>query len=464
MDYVKKFLNVEGIIGQGAFGKVYVSHANESGCNNTRFALKCVHPILRPIRLVNELRHLRDLGGIANVVQMHTAHFNMGSLFIVMDLIEHDRFVEIVAHLELSEIVMYMKNLMIALEHVHKHDIMHRDIKPANFLFNRKTKKFSLVDFGLAQKMKVSKPPTSTLNNSAVNNIKSSITTSTIVKGTPLKSPASHLINMTPTGSPATPNVSTKRHINETADSREVDLQLKKLCLSKPKEQVKLVAGAYESPVTQNDRINRLNWRNSNQFSPVTQNDRIGRPNWYQNHQFSTPTSLPLRRNPDAKCSCRGRAKICQVCAGRQDSNAPKSGTPGFKAPEVLLRHNNQTTAVDMWSAGCIFACLLSGHSPFFRDVDDNTSLAEIITLLGSQRVCSAAKAIGIKLIVAPEKKEIDLKQLCKVIRSSPGKNPIEFPDTLYDLLIKMLDPNPKTRITASEALKHPCLQTNDCG
>lgn len=392
MDYVKKYLNVEGVIGQGAFGRVLVTSPLQNQIQPNKLALKCVHPILRPQRLASELRYLRDLGGKHNVVQMHSAHFCAGSLFIVMELIEHDRFVDIVAQLDMSEILLYMKNLLIALQHVHSRNIMHRDIKPANFLFNRKNKKFLLVDFGLAQ-----------LVRTAPSTPKSKIS------------------------SPSTPT--TVPRLNAPL--------YKKLRFSnnETREPVTLFVGAYESPVTQNDTLSSRK-RGHN-----------------HDHKFSTPT-LP-RRALGPRCDCRGKPRICSSCQSRPESTAPKSGTPGYKAVEILLRYHYQTTAIDIWSAGVIFACLLAGHTPFFRDVDDNISLAEIITVLGSQRVCQAARAMGIRLTVEPKREPINLKYLCTAIRSSnPDKNQISIADGAFNLLNQMLDPNPMTRITASAALQ----------
>ena len=34
----------------------------------------------------------------------------------------------------------------------------------------------------------------------------------------------------------------------------------------------------------------------------------------------------------------------CFIGAYRSHQNAPRAGTPGFRAPEVLLKHPNQTT------------------------------------------------------------------------------------------------------------------------
>ena len=43
------------------------------------------------------------------------------------------------------------------------------------------------------------------------------------------------------------------------------------------------------------------------------------------------------------KCYCFGKPKICSMCLVRPVQNAPRAGTPGFRAPEVLLKHPLQT-------------------------------------------------------------------------------------------------------------------------
>lgn len=48
--------------------------------------------------------------------------------------------------MDIGEIREYMRNLLIALMHVHNNEIIHRDVKPNNFLYDRNRKKyFSLV-------------------------------------------------------------------------------------------------------------------------------------------------------------------------------------------------------------------------------------------------------------------------------------------------------------------------------
>ena len=97
-------------------------------------------------------------------------------------------------------------------------------------------------------------------------------------------------------------------------------------------------------------------------------------------------------------CSCLGQMTVCNDCLSLPILHATKSGTPGFKPLEVLLKSPNQSMAVDIWAVGVIQLSLLSGSYPFFRSpepqtiLDDVTALAELISLFGSKAVQAAAK------------------------------------------------------------------------
>lgn len=68
-----------------------------------------------------------------------------------MQYFPHDPFECFYRDMPEFEIKYYMKNLISALKHVHRHKLIHRDIKPSNFLYNREKRHGVLVDFGLTQ-------------------------------------------------------------------------------------------------------------------------------------------------------------------------------------------------------------------------------------------------------------------------------------------------------------------------
>ena len=54
-----------------------------------------------------------------------------------------------------------------------------------------------------------------------------------------------------------------------------------------------------------------------------------------------------------------------------------------YRSPELLLNSKTQTTAIDMWSAGCIQGELL-GHKPLLPGRSEINQLDLIIDLLGT--------------------------------------------------------------------------------
>ncbi|XP_015177218.1 PREDICTED: cell division cycle 7-related protein kinase-like isoform X2 [Polistes dominula] len=192
----------------------------------------------------------------------------------------------------------------------------------------------------------------------------------------------------------------------------------------------------------------------------------VKRKRFDENSKDVSGTSDKIYMND--QCACFGKPKTCSLCLNKRSQVAPRAGTPGFRAPEVLLKYSLQTPAIDIWASGIIMLCILSATQPFFRSPDDCTALAEIISVFGTQKLQQCAQKLGKKLITSENLPGIDLMTLCQKLQkrnrdlphnSNYKKMPSsfeEYPKEAYQLLKSLLDVNHKTRITAEQALEHP--------
>ncbi|XP_047018483.1 cell division cycle 7-related protein kinase isoform X2 [Ictalurus punctatus] len=428
-------------IGEGTFSSVYLGEAQTSDGTREKFALKHLIPTSHPVRIAAELQCLTVAGGKENVMGVTYCFRKDHHVVIVMPYVEHQAFVDIVETLSFEEVRQYIYHLLRALKHIHEFGIIHRDIKPTNFLYNRREKKYALVDFGLAQGtpdtqiellkelMELCKTPRSVFCERNLNSINPA--------KTPTEKTQGHVIKPTKTDDViARKFVSTKRR-----------------------------------PVPAR--------------APGT-------------NQKTKPVTLNL----SLTCNCYMTDRVCNICLSRKQQVAPRAGTPGFRAPEVLTKCPDQGTAIDVWSAGVILLSLLSGRYPFFKANDDLMALTQIMTILGSRETIQAAKKFGKAVVCSRELPRLNLRILCETLRgvrhcgddslpaefrasrhpadvkkaqpvgraekrSSVGNNGAEshavgwdrVPDDIYDLLDKLLDVNPATRITAATALQHPVFK-----
>ncbi|XP_041368414.1 cell division cycle 7-related protein kinase-like [Gigantopelta aegis] len=435
-------------IGEGTFSSVFRAKLKCHPQVEEQFALKHIIPTSHPTRIEGELRCLQQIGGCENVIGVELCIRNKDHVVIVMPYFAHDYFQDYIQEMTLSEVREYMRNLLIALRRVHQFDIIHRDVKPTNFLYNRTTKRFALVDFGLAHEAPVlkkikqsSKTVQKDLNDTDelkkvlrdMGNIPSvSSLSQSVKKETPIKK-ETPLSKADPKSKPV---LATKQYTpSPTLDSLAFTKRMKsprRLLLSKRTLMIK---------------------------------DEHGLPT------KTRPSTSSTKPGVGCTCQCFNQPMICRMCMARANQIAPRAGTPGFRSPEVLLKCPDQSTAVDIWSAGVIFLSLLSGRYPFFRAVDDVTALAQIATIMGSDPLKTAAKSFGKQFMCSPNPQPVDLRTLCHKLRSAPpriGKHHssktlnkenftrswTNIPKSAFDLLHRLLDLNPGTRITAEEALE----------
>ncbi|XP_034935324.1 cell division cycle 7-related protein kinase [Chelonus insularis] len=364
---IDELFEVHYKIGEGTFSSVYLATCKNKQ-NSRKFAIKHIIPTYPPDRIELELQCLQEIGGADNVVGVELCVRNGPSVAFVMPYMRHNKFSDYVGSMDKTELKYYMRALLIALRKVHLFNIIHRDVKPSNFLYDRRTKKYLLVDFGLAQRFRKEDNPDE--DNTSL-----------------------------------TDTLSTKRKLIDENNHKSPSL---------------------------------ISSKNS---------------------------------GADNKCSCFGKPKICSVCVVKPSQVASRAGTPGYRPPEVLLKYQYQTPAIDVWASGIIMLCILSATQPFFRCPDDCTALAEIISVFGTAKLQQCARKLGKKLICSENTPGVDLVNLCQKLRNrsihskSNGTScrkttiPEQYPPEAYDLLSKLLDVNYKTRITANDALEHAFLK-----
>jgi cell division control protein 7 len=410
-------------IGEGTFSSVFLARLKHYKELPQKFALKHIIPTSHPCRIEGELRCLQEIGGRDNVMGVELCIRHKDHVVIVMPYFPHQKFQDYILALSVNDVREYLRNLLIALRRVHQFKVIHRDVKPSNFLYNSVTKQYALVDFGLAHEMK-SQP-----KEMRVKNLKADCTSSIRPVKNPLPLSSSNQQNK----QKATACKKSQRYVTPELESSTLANRVKS-----PRR----VLLAKRTLIAKNKS---------------------------SDHEKSGKPSVAL-----STCSCFGKPQICSICNSRMNQQAPRAGTPGFRAPEVLMKFPDQTTAVDIWSAGVIFLSLLSGRYPFFRANDDMTALAQIISIMGSEEVLESAKAYGKHLLCHPGNKPVDLKVLCTKLRAGPAVKHhslqrdsvcdkenaalaswASVPDSAYDMLRKLLDMNPYTRITADQALQH---------
>ena len=165
--------------------------------------------------------------------------------------------------------------------------------------------------------------------------------------------------------------------------------------------------------------------------------------------EFRKPSLLKPRTNIHLQTCCHDSISVCTTCMSKKIKKVERAGTPGYRAPEVLMGYHNQTNAIDLWSSGVVLLSLLSGHHPFFRETIDLASLAEIISVFGRESCVSAANKLGISLVVSENCPGIPLERFCSKFSSDSSPMYVQ----LTHVLKKLLTVNPFCRLTADELL-----------
>lgn len=122
--------------------------------------------------------------------------------------------------------------------------------------------------------------------------------------------------------------------------------------------------------------------------------------------------------------------------------------TRWYRAPELLLSFDDYSTAIDMWSAGCIIAELYT-RKPIFpgRDVKNQIECVnQIVGKPNAEQLLNIPNRRAREFIAnLPDARRSNLSELMK------GACP-----QAVDLVNRLLQFDPKDRLTAAQALDHP--------
>ncbi|KAG7661596.1 tmk1 [[Candida] subhashii] len=186
-------------------------------------------------------------------------------------------------------------------------------------------------------------------------------------------------------------------------------------------------------------------------------------------HRDLKPSNLLVNEQCDLKICDFGLARLNSALYNTPTSPPLISqlteyvATRWYRAPEIMLSASQYSTAIDVWSVGCILAEMLT-YKPLFPGKDYIHQLRLILDILGSpgeedlRNIKSSRARTFIKSL--PQREQINLtsyitKHPYRIAKHgrSPQVNPLAV-----DLLEKLLIFDAKKRITVDQALEHPYL------
>jgi tetratricopeptide (TPR) repeat protein len=144
--------SIERELGSGGMATVYLA---EDPKHHRKVAVKVLHPelaaALGPERFLQEIEIAAGLTH-PHILPLHDSGEAGGFLYYVMPYIEGESLRDKLAHegeLPITEAVRILRDVVDALSHAHKHNVVHRDIKPDNVMLS--DRHALVTDFGVAK-------------------------------------------------------------------------------------------------------------------------------------------------------------------------------------------------------------------------------------------------------------------------------------------------------------------------
>lgn len=134
----------------------------------------------------------------------------------------------------------------------------------------------------------------------------------------------------------------------------------------------------------------------------------------------------------------------------------PHAGTKGYMSPEQLIGYPYYDYGIDIWAAGLVFATMLFKKQVVHNCDNFNEQIEATANLIGGKAMINVMATC--ELLLPKDFRDklrlIETKSLEVMIETCKCKS-VEA----MDLLRKMLHPDFRFRITASDAIKHPFFE-----
>jgi cyclin-dependent kinase len=159
-------------------------------------------------------------------------------------------------------------------------------------------------------------------------------------------------------------------------------------------------------------------------------------------HRDLKPQNLLIKNDGELKLADFGLARAFGIPVR---SYTHEVVTLWYRAPDVLMGSRKYSTPVDIWSVGCIFAEMINGKS-LVPGSTEQDQLQKIFKVLGTPTAETW-----------PTVSELpDWDPSFQLVQAMPWKNIVpNLDDAGMDLLAKMLEFDPNSRVAAKAALQH---------
>lgn len=167
-------------------------------------------------------------------------------------------------------------------------------------------------------------------------------------------------------------------------------------------------------------------------------------------HRDLKPSNILLNESCDVKLWDFGLSR--NLSLQKQEDLTEYVVTRFYRAPEIMLSSHSYSNSVDVWSIGWTVSEIVTGKILF-----PGENYIEQVNLILEKRGTPDEETMNM----------ISNENAKKYIESLDMKDKIPIKDIIaygdekaLDLIDRLLDLNPKTRITIDEAIKHPYLES----